>query len=172
LGSFVQNNLIFRTNMQSHIRGRQGRRDGGTSGARPMPFTRISLHRGKSPDYLRALSDSLHQALVETFDVPADDRFQAIHQHEPGELVFDRSYLAGPRSDDFVLFAISAGRPRSPETKAAFYRRLTERLAAAPGLRPEDVMVVITTTASDEWSFGNGVAQMVAPRDRATGGRP
>jgi phenylpyruvate tautomerase PptA (4-oxalocrotonate tautomerase family) len=169
---FVPNNLIFSTTMEGHIRGRQGRRDGRAAGATPMPFTRISLHRGKSPEDLRALSDSLHQALVETFDVPADDRFQAIHQHEPGELVFDRGYLAGPRSDDFVLFAISAGRPRSPEAKAAFYRRLTERLAAAPGLRPEDVMVIITTTASDEWSFGDGVAQMVAPQAPAAGARP
>lgn len=121
-----------------------------------MPFTRISLLRGKSPQYLRALSDSLHQALVESFEVPADDRFQAIHQHEPGELVFDRHYLGGPRSDDFVLFAITAGKPRTTEVKRRFYKRLIERLADAPGLRPEDVMVIITTTQRDEWSFANG----------------
>ncbi|WP_395673745.1 tautomerase family protein [Inquilinus sp.] len=54
-----------------------------------MPLTRISLARGKPPDYLRALSDSLHRALVEASEVPPDDRFQIIHQHEPRELVFD-----------------------------------------------------------------------------------
>jgi len=48
-----------------------------------MPFTRISLIKGKSPEYLQALSDSLHQALVEAFDVPPTDRFQVIHQHAP-----------------------------------------------------------------------------------------
>lgn len=121
-----------------------------------MPFTRISLLRGKSPDYLRALSDSLHQALVESFEVPPDDRFQAIHQHDPGELMFDRHYLGGPRSDDFVLFAITAGKPRTTEVKRRFYKRLVERLAEAPGLRPEDVMVIITTTQRDEWSFAKG----------------
>ncbi|MBR0644680.1 tautomerase family protein [Plastoroseomonas hellenica] len=121
-----------------------------------MPFTRISLLRGKSPDYLRTLSDSLHQALVESFEVPPDDRFQAIHQHEPGELVFDRHYLGGPRSDDFVLFAITAGKPRTTEVKRRFYKCLVERLAEAPGVRPEDVMVIITTTQRDEWSFANG----------------
>jgi len=93
--------------------------------------------------------------------VPPDDRFQIIHQHEPGELVFDRHYLGGPRSDDFVLFQITAGRPRSTATKVAFYRRLVERLAEAPGLRPEDVMVVISTTQLDDWSFAGGVALMV-----------
>lgn len=126
-----------------------------------MPFTRISLLRGKSPDYLRALSDSLHQALVESFEVPPDDRFQAIHQHAPGELVFDRHYLGGPRSDDFVLFAITAGKPRTTEVKQRFYKTLIARLAEAPGLRPEDVMVIITTTQRDEWSFADGEAQMI-----------
>ncbi|KGM35179.1 tautomerase family protein [Inquilinus limosus] len=132
-----------------------------------MPLTRISLARGKSPDYLRALSDSLHRALVEAFEVPPDDRFQIIHQHEPGELVFDRHYLGGPRSDDFVLFQVTAGRPRSTATKTALYRRLAERLAEAPGLLPEDVMVVISTTGLDDWSFAGGVASMV--QDGGTG---
>ncbi|MFX6759908.1 tautomerase family protein, partial [Acinetobacter baumannii] len=58
-----------------------------------MPFARLSLLKGKAPDYLRALSDGLHQALVEAFEVPPDDRFQVIHQLEPGELIFDRHYL-------------------------------------------------------------------------------
>lgn len=126
-----------------------------------MPLTRISLARGKSPEYLRALSDSLHRALVEAFDVPPDDRFQIIHQHEPGELVFDRHYLGGPRSQDFVLFQVTAGRPRTTATKAAFYRYLVECLAEAPGIRPEDVMVVISTTQLDDWSFAGGLASMI-----------
>ena len=126
-----------------------------------MPFTRISLLKGKSPDYLRALSDSLHRALVDTFEVPPTDRFQAIHQHEPGELVFDRHYLGGPRSDDFVLFAITAGKPRSAETKQRFYGRLVALLAEAPGIRPEDVMVIITATAREDWSFAAGQAWTV-----------
>ena len=129
-----------------------------------MPLTRISLARGKPPEYLRALSDGLHQALAEAFEVPPDDRFQIIHQHEPGELVFDRHYLGGPRSDDVVLFQITAGRSRSTKTKAAFYRRLVECLAEAPGIRPEDAMVVISTTQLDEWSFAGGVAAMIQER--------
>ncbi|MFI8337040.1 tautomerase family protein [Pseudomonas taetrolens] len=121
-----------------------------------MPFSRISLHRGKSAEYLQALSQGLHDALVDSFEVPQADRFQVIHQHEQGELIFDPDYMGGPRSHDFVLIAITAGRPRSVETKQRFYRDLVEKLRRAPGLNAEDVMVVITTTASDEWSFGGG----------------
>lgn len=100
---------------------------------------------------------------METFDVPPHDRFQAIHQHKPGELVFDRSYLGGPRADDFVLIQITAGTMRSTAVKRAFYPRLVERLLEAPGLRPEDVMVVISTTAPEDWSFASGTAWTIEP---------
>jgi hypothetical protein len=128
-----------------------------------MPITRISLNGGKSPDYLKALSDNFHRAMVETFDVPEADRFQVIHQLGPGELVFDRNYLGGPRSDDFVFFDITIGKPRSAEVKKEFYRRIVTLLAKAPGVRPEDVMVVITTTQREDLSFSNGRAQMTEP---------
>ncbi|EJK79743.1 tautomerase family protein [Rhizobium rhizogenes] len=126
-----------------------------------MPFTNISLLRGKSPEYLKALSDNFHRAMVETFDVPPTDRFQAIHQLEPNELIFDRTYLGGPRSDDYVFFHITIGKPRSTEVKKAFYRRLVTLLADAPGVRPEDIMINIITTTREDWSFADGIAQMI-----------
>lgn len=126
-----------------------------------MPVARISLLKGKPPAYLQALSDSLQRALVEVFEVPPDDRFQVFHQHEKSELVFDRHYLGGPRSDDYVLICLTAGRPRDTRVKQAFYRRLVALLGESPGIRPEDVMVVVNTTALDEWSFGGGIASML-----------
>ena len=129
-----------------------------------MPFSRIALHQGKSADYLQTLSDSLHQALVETFEVPPTDKFQVIDQYRPGELIYDRDYLGGPRSADFVLFYIIAGRPRDTDTKRRFYGRLAALLAENLRLRPEDVMVVITTTQLDEWSFSAGRASMIDPQ--------
>jgi len=122
-----------------------------------MPFTRISLHKGKSPDYLKAISASLDQALVEAFQVPEKDKFQVFHQLEPGELVFDRDYLGGPRSDDFIHFHISTGKPRKREIKQRFYRRLVERLKQSPGIRPEDVMVIIAESPYEDWSFASGI---------------
>lgn len=126
-----------------------------------MPCITISLLRGKPQPYLQALADNVHAALVECFEVPADDRFQRIEQFEAHELIFDRHYLAGPRSEDYVLINITAGRPRTSATKQAFYARLAERLQLQPGIRPQDVMVVITTNQAEDWSFGNGVAQVI-----------
>lgn len=123
-----------------------------------MPYVRISLLKGKPPGFLTALSENVHRALVESFDVPPDDRFHVIHQCEPYELVFDRHYGGGPRSDDFVLLQITAGRPRTEQAKKAFYGRLVGLLQMSPGIAPRDVMVVINTTHAVDWSFANGVA--------------
>jgi hypothetical protein len=110
------------------------------------------------------MADSLDRALVECFETPENDRFVAIHQHQEGELMFDATYRGGPRSNDYVLFHITTGRARSPETQARFYRRLTERLAEAPGLRPEDVMIVIANSTVDDWSFASGISAAAPAR--------
>lgn len=132
-----------------------------------MPFARISLLAGKPPDYLKAVSDNLHRALVESFEVPEKDRFQVFHQHQPDELIFDRDYLGGPRSENFTLFHITTGKPRSLAVKQRFYRRLVERLADAPGIRPEDVMIVIATSTFEEWSFASGICAATPSEEAA-----
>ncbi|KQV33172.1 MULTISPECIES: tautomerase family protein [unclassified Rhizobium] len=127
-----------------------------------MPMVSIYLLKGKSAEYIKALADGIHSALVAEYDVPPDDRFQRIHQHEPGEMIYDRSYLAGPRTKDFVLVAITAGRPRSTDMRRAFFQRAALELQSAPGIDPANLMIVINTTAPEEWSFGNGLMQMAS----------
>ena len=122
-----------------------------------MPFTRISLLAGKSPDYLKAVAQSLYEALVANFEVPENDNFQVFHQLQPGEMVFDRNYLGGPRSDDFIHFHITTGKPRALAVKQRFYRDLVRRLAVALGIRPEDVMIIIAQSTFEEWSFASGI---------------
>lgn len=121
-----------------------------------MPYVRIALAAGKPSSWLRAISASLQKALEESFEVPVGDCFQVFQQCQAGELVFDREYLSDARSDDFILFHITAGRARSTACKRAFFAKLAACLEASPGLRKQDIMVVITTTGLEDWSFGNG----------------
>ncbi len=121
-----------------------------------MPFTRIILAEGRSEAWLAQLSHQLHRTLVDAFDVPAGDRFQVIECLPAPRLISDAHYLTGNRSAQQVQFHITAGRPRSREQKANFYRLLTQRLAQEPGVRPEDVMIVVRFNAPEDWCFGNG----------------
>ncbi|KWV45776.1 decarboxylase [Bradyrhizobium macuxiense] len=123
-----------------------------------MPLIYISLLKGKSKDHIRAISDGVHQALIDTYSVPAGDRFQFIRQHEPGEFIYDPDYLGIHRTDDVVFIHIIAGNWRDTATKKALYKTIADRLTEKPGLRREDVQVVLSSNERDEWSFGNGLA--------------
>ncbi|HBI10865.1 tautomerase family protein [Franconibacter pulveris] len=121
-----------------------------------MPLTRIVLQEGRSEQALRTLSTLLHDTLVAEFAVPPDDCFQVIETLPAGRLIYDRHYLTGTRSDNFILFLITAGKPRSREQKQNLYRALAARLHEALGIHPDDVMIVIQFTTADDWSFGGG----------------
>jgi hypothetical protein len=95
----------------------------------------------------------------EAFDVPQDDRFILVHQHDAEEFDCDPHYLDIERSDDLVVVQIACRDSRNVAQKQAFYRRVAERLAADPGLRPEDVFINLLATRAEDWSFGHGVAQ-------------
>ena len=126
-----------------------------------MPLVHISLIRGKSPAHVRAIADGVHLALAEAFDVPADDRFQLITQHAPGELIYDPDYLGIHRTDDIVVISIVASSGRDTTRKQALFQAIARNLARDPGLRPEDVMIMLSPNAREDWSFGRGVASYV-----------
>ncbi|QKW07099.1 tautomerase family protein [Streptomyces sp. NA04227] len=124
-----------------------------------MPLVRIDLSATRPPDVRRAIADGVHQALVDAIGIPAGDRFQIVTPHAPEELIFDPEYLDVARQDVVcVQITLVAGRPT--ELKLDLYRRIAAHLASA-GVRPEDVFVTLTENALDDWSAGNGLAQLV-----------
>lgn len=128
-----------------------------------MPLVRISLRRGKSPAYLAAIRDGIYAAMHETFDVPEDDRFMLVTQHDADEFDCSPRYLGIARSDDLVVIQITANNTRTVEQKQALYHRIAEHLTDNAGVRPEDVFISLVGVLPEDWSFGNGRAQYVKP---------
>ncbi|MGJ4860306.1 tautomerase family protein [Labrys sp. La1] len=124
-----------------------------------MPLTHISLRAGKPEAYRQAIFDGLYRAMRETFDVPEDDQFMTITEHEAGNFRYGASYLGVARSDDLVLIQITANDTRSKEQKKALFRRIAELLGQEPGIRPDDVFVSLVEVAKANWSLGHGLAQ-------------
>jgi 4-oxalocrotonate tautomerase len=124
-----------------------------------MPLVRISLREGKSADYKRAIGDGVYKAMLETFDVPKEDRFVIVSEHSESELQFSRTYLDIARSDDLVIIQITANNTRAVDQKKALFARIAELLSQHPGLRKEDVFINLVEVAKENWSFGNGIAQ-------------
>ena len=124
-----------------------------------MPFVRIDLREGTSAAYRRAIADAVHQALVETMGVPADDRFQVIAEHTQAGLIYDPAYLGIERTDAVVFVQITLSAGRKPAQKRALYARIGELLTRDPGLRAQDLVINLVEVAWENWSFGNGEAQ-------------
>jgi phenylpyruvate tautomerase PptA (4-oxalocrotonate tautomerase family) len=107
------------------------------------------------------LADGVYEAMRDAINIPENDRFIVISEHDAENLNYDRQYLGIERGDDFVAVQIVLRRGRTPETKQALFRRITERLAVTPGVRPADVLITLVENGAEDWSFGNGIAQYI-----------
>jgi phenylpyruvate tautomerase PptA (4-oxalocrotonate tautomerase family) len=129
------------------------------AGGLSMPLVRIALRAGTAPADQRAIADQVHQALVETMNVPPADRFQLISEYAAEQFIYDPSYLNIARTDQLIILQITLNLGRSVEQKRMLYRRITELLAERPGIRPEDVFINLVEVGKENWSFGQGIAQ-------------
>jgi len=121
-----------------------------------VPLVQVFLKRGLSSSQLSLVSEAIHGAMVETINVPRDDRFQIIQEHSPETLIADRRYLGIERSDNVAFIQITLNAGRTLEQKRALYRTIADKLAASPGLRREDILVSLVEVPKENWSFGNG----------------
>jgi phenylpyruvate tautomerase PptA (4-oxalocrotonate tautomerase family) len=124
-----------------------------------MPRIHISLLAGKPEAYRQAIFDSLYRALRETLNVPEDDQFMTISEHDPANFRYGSAYGVA-RSADVVYIEITVFDTRSAEQKKALFRRIAELLGERPGIRQEDVFVNIHDAPKENWSVGHG-AQFV-----------
>jgi phenylpyruvate tautomerase PptA (4-oxalocrotonate tautomerase family) len=124
-----------------------------------MPLIRISLRQGKSSAYRKALADGIYLALRETFNVPEDDLFVTISEHDDDNFFYGANYLGIERSGDLVIIQITVSNTRTVDQKKALFKRIAEKLGAEPGLRPEDMFINLIEVEKENWSFGHGIAQ-------------
>lgn len=124
-----------------------------------MPFVQISLRAGKPEPYKQALFDGIYRAMRETFNVPEDDEFMTITEHDAASFRYSPTYFKVARSDDLVVIQITCNNTRNLEQKKALYQRITALLGDKPGVRPEDVFINLVEVVKENWSFGHGLAQ-------------
>ena len=124
-----------------------------------MPLLHISMRVGKPEAYKQAIFDALYVAMRETFNVPEDDQFMTITEHDAASFRYGKSYLGVARSDDLVFIQITANNTRTVEQKKELFWKIRELLEENPGIRPEDVFVSIVEVVKENWSLGNGIAQ-------------
>src|ERR1700712_4635472 len=106
-----------------------------------MPLLHISMRAGKPDTYRQAIFDSLYRAMREALNVPEDDQFMTITEHDAANFRYGATCFGVARSDDLVYIQITVFNTRTAEHKKALFQRIAELLRESPGIRPEDVFV-------------------------------
>ncbi|MBX8569852.1 tautomerase family protein [Pseudomonas cichorii] len=125
-----------------------------------MPLLKIDVVKGRSEEALVTLLDTLHDAMVEAFQVPPRDRYQILNEHEPSRLVIQDTGLGFTRTHNVVVIT-AVSRPRSAQMKQKFYELVVQGLELNCGISPQDVMISIVINSDEDWSFGLGRAQFL-----------
>jgi phenylpyruvate tautomerase PptA (4-oxalocrotonate tautomerase family) len=123
-----------------------------------MPLLHVALRAGKAEAYRQAIFDSLYGAMRDALNVPEDDQFMTMTEHDAANFRYG-AYLGPGRSNDLVYIQITVFNTRTVEQKKALFRRIAELLGQSPGIRPEDVFVNVLEAAKENWSLGHGLAQ-------------
>jgi hypothetical protein len=67
-----------------------------------MPFARIDLAQGKSPEYRATVGEIVYEGIVKILKAPDGDRFMIIGEHAPENFVYDPNFLDIKRSPDLI----------------------------------------------------------------------
>ncbi|HYQ37073.1 MAG TPA: tautomerase family protein [Mycobacterium sp.] len=124
-----------------------------------MPLVRIDLPNSIESERHGLIGDIVYQAMVDVLNVPDGDKFQIITAHDADSLRIDPAYLGIDRAANAFIIDITLNAGRAVELKRQFYATAAERLSAEADVRPQDVLIVLTEVAKENWSFGNGEAQ-------------
>jgi len=128
-----------------------------------MPLIHVYLQKGKSEEYLKSVGDALHQALMETWSIPENDRFHVFHEKPSHSMKIDPTVFLLNRTEDLIIFHVFTT-PRTSGMKREFYARLPELLSEKINLKPDNVFISCVNNSCDDWSFGGGHAQLLDPK--------
>jgi phenylpyruvate tautomerase PptA (4-oxalocrotonate tautomerase family) len=114
-----------------------------------MPLVQLEVVKGRSSPEKRALFDAVHEALVDAFKIPDDDRVQRLTEFETDD--FDAP------SASLTIVSITMFPGRSAEAKRELYKGIVERFEGL-GIPGPDVMIVLDERPLEDWGIRGGQA--------------
>ena len=125
-----------------------------------MPLITINITMGMTEESIDHLQKTIHACFVRAWGIPENGGFYVINEYKKSRMRISRTMWGIHRSEQPPLLLQITSSPRSKELKLELFRILAEELERQ-GIRKEDLFISISPTQREDWSFGNGVAQLL-----------
>ncbi len=96
----------------------------------------------------QALSDAIHESLMESFGLPKEKRFHRFILLEKDEFVYPED-----RSENYTILEFSIFEGRSAEAKKKLINTLFALASAKAGIAPQDLEITIFETPQANWGI-------------------
>ena len=125
-----------------------------------MPLITINITEGMTDFAIDQLQDTIHTCFVKAWNIPENGGFYIINERAKSRMRISRTMWGINRSEHPPLLLQITSSTRSNESKVELFRLLAEELEKQ-GIQKEDLFISISPTQREDWSFGNGVAQLL-----------
>ncbi|MEH7460447.1 tautomerase family protein [Bacillus sp. JJ1127] len=130
-----------------------------------MPFVNVYYPESLSnKEELKKVSTSIHRSLIEHFEVPENDYFQMFFPYPSNQFFYDPYYLLEgdkKRTEKIMHVSITCGPGRTINQKKKLYQSISKTISDHLDISTADIFITLNETSAENWSFGQGVAQMV-----------
>ncbi|MDZ5480328.1 tautomerase family protein [Bacillus thuringiensis] len=134
-----------------------------------MPFVNVYYPDGQlNKEELKTVSNSIHHSLIEHFEIPENDYFQMFLPYPPNQFFYDPHYLLEgeeKRTEKIMHVAITCGPGRTINQKKSLYQSISKTISNHLNISTTDIFITLNETSVENWSFGQGIAQMVNIRE-------
>ncbi|MFP7737071.1 tautomerase family protein [Priestia aryabhattai] len=134
-----------------------------------MPFANVYYPEYRiSSKELEKVSNSIHHSLIEHFRIPEDDYFQLFLPYPSNQFFYDSQYLlesGRKRTDKMIYISITCGQGRTIDQKNNLYQSILKGFDTHSSISTNDIFITLKETPAENWSFGQGIAQMVNSRE-------
>ncbi|EOO26809.1 hypothetical protein ICM_01150 [Bacillus cereus BAG1X2-3] len=130
-----------------------------------MPFVKIYYPENiLNEEKLGEIGKCIHLSLIEHFNIPENDYFQMFLPYQQNKFLYNPYYLlerGEKRTENMIYVSITCGPGRTVQQKKDLYQSVSLKIPQYSDVKVSDIFITLNETAAENWSFGQGIAQMV-----------
>lgn len=113
-----------------------------------MPLVRIEMMKGHTKEYKKTYLQAVHEALMNSLNIPDDDRFQRLY-----ELETDNFETNDTKTDQFAIIELTLFPGRSKELKEKAIKEINRLLSEKLNIQSTDIFIIIHEPPLDNWGM-------------------